>query len=141
MVGGVVDECVQLCQYFFDMKWFCDIIVGVCIDVCYFVGLVVVGGQDQNWYDVVCGVLFFQYCNFVYFWQVDVEDNGVIWFCVIEKMFFFVVESLVNDIVCFFQCVVQLVVQVCVVFYDQNVYVLNFVFCVVLLVYIILVYE
>lgn len=48
LVVGVMYQCVDVCQQFFDVEWFDQIVVGVVFEVFYFVLLVVVGGQDED---------------------------------------------------------------------------------------------
>lgn len=77
----VVDECLGVGFYFGQVEWFCKVIVSFEVQVVYVFFYGVMCGQDYYGQWVFVGVQVVQYFQFVYVWQVNVENSECVVLC------------------------------------------------------------
>lgn len=116
VVMVVVDQCVQLQYQFVGLERFCQVVVGVGVEVGQFVVLVFVCGQYQYWKVVVIVVLVFDYVQVIQFGQVEVDDGGLQVFDLVNFFGFVVVSDYCYYIIGLFQQGYQVLCQCGIVF-------------------------
>lgn len=128
----VVGQGFNVSQQFGEGVRFDEIVIFVGFEVFYVVIDFVQGGEDQNRCMIIVLVQGFDYGQVVYVWYYLVNDKYVVFGCLGYFQIFFVVNGMVCYMVGFVYVFVDVVCCFVVIFYDKNMYVLFFYFCIYL---------